>query len=276
MAKERTEKEHTETLANVHAQSERVKDMVEDSAQDLTKVNTALKKEIAADSAAPAVAEAIKVNEAAEKKVDAAADELAVMTKALEGEVRERKLLLHQFAAATEQEQAARYAAFHDVLTGLPNRALFDDRLEHGLAQAVRHHWTLAVMFIDLDKFKAINDHHGHDAGDGVLKAVAQRLKENTRDDDTVSRYGGDEFLYLLIETGDTDTIALVADKLVKVIEAPIMVGAVDRPTTLSVAASIGIAVFPKDGNMGTELIRSADAAMYRAKHGKFGYAFAS
>lgn len=268
--------EYAETLKNVHAQSERVKDLVEESAVELASVNTALKKEIATDRAAPAVAEAIAVNEVVEKKVDAAADELAVMTKALEGEVRERKLLLHQFAAATEQEQAARYAAFHDVLTGLPNRALFDDRLEHGLAQASRHHWTLAVMFLDLDKFKAINDQYGHDAGDAVLKAVAQRLRENTRGDDTVSRYGGDEFLYLLIETGDPGTIALIAEKLVKVIEAPIQFGAVDRTTTLSVAASIGIALFSKDGATGLELIRSADAAMYRAKQGKSGFAFAS
>jgi len=268
--------EPAESLQNVHAQSERVKDLVEESAHDLATVNTALKQELATDGAVPAVVEALAVNEAAERKVGDAADELAVMSKALEGEVREHKLLLHQFAAATEQEQAARYAAFHDVLTGLPNRALFDDRLQHGAAQAARHHWTLAVMFIDLDKFKAINDHHGHDAGDAVLKAVAQRLKENTRGDDTVSRYGGDEFLYLLIETGDADTIALVAEKLVKVVEAPIQFGPVDRTIHLSVAASIGIAVFPKDGTLGTELIRSADAAMYRAKHGKFGYAFAS
>lgn len=268
--------EHAESLASVLAQSERVKDLVEESAQDLASVNTTLKEQVATDGAVPAVAEALAVNEAVERKVGDAADELAVMRKALEGEVRDRKLLQHQFAAATEQEQAARYAAFHDVLTGLPNRALFDDRLQHGVAQAVRHHWTLAVMFLDLDKFKDINDEHGHDAGDAVLKAVAQRLKENTRGDDTVSRYGGDEFLYLLIETGDAKAVALIADKLVKVIEAPIQFGAVDRTSTLSVAASIGIAVFPKDGATGMELIRSADAAMYQAKHGKSGYAFAS
>lgn len=268
--------EHAESLTNVHAQSERVKELVEESAKDLAAVNTTLKQEIANDGIAPAVVEALAVNAAAERKVGDAAGELAVMSRALESEVRDRRLLLHQFAAATEQEQAARYAAFHDVLTGLPNRALFDDRLEHGLAQAVRHHWTLAVMFLDLDKFKAVNDKHGHDAGDAVLKAVAQRLKENTRGDDTVSRYGGDEFMYLLIESGDPESIALIADKLVKVIEAPIQFGAVDRTTTLSVGTSIGIALFPKDGATGQELIRSADAAMYQAKDGELGYAFAA
>src|SRR6202044_3678914 len=112
--------------------------------------------------------------------------------------IRDRTLVDHQLAAAVEQVEGSRNAALHDSLTGLPNRVLFRDRLEHGIAQAKRHRWILAVMFVDMDNFKSINDTYGHEAGDAVLQTVAKRLAHNARVDDTVSRYGGDEFLYLL------------------------------------------------------------------------------
>jgi diguanylate cyclase (GGDEF)-like protein len=147
----------------------------------------------------------------------------------------------HQLAATLEQEKGARYAAFHDVLTGLPNRALFNDRLEHGIAQAKRHGWTLAVMFVDLDKFKSINDTYGHDAGDIVLQTTARRLKENTRGDDTVSRHGGDNFVMLTeIHTKDN----MIAEKIGDVIHAT---SACRDPNYLH-RGSIGISIFPKNG----------------------------
>jgi len=267
--------EPTAALTKVLAQSERVKSLVEESSRSLASVNAALKDEVSNGDAAPQLAEALAVNEATEDKVDDASEKLTQMNHALKAEVRDRQLLAHQFAAATEQEQAARHAAFHDVMTGLPNRALLDDRLDQGIAQALRHEWTLALMFLDLDRFKAINDAHGHDAGDAVLKAVAQRLSGNTRDDDTISRYGGDEFIYVLIDSGTLENIGAIADKLVKLIEEPIEVHVGDRTELLSVAASIGIAIFPKDGTTAAELVRRADAAMFRAKHDRSGYAFA-
>jgi diguanylate cyclase (GGDEF)-like protein len=155
-------------------------------------------------------------------KVLEAADKLSVVNQALEVEVAARHVLEERLTALTQEEEAARHAAFHDALTGLPNRALFDNRLAHALAQARRRGWSLAVMFMDLDEFKQINDVHGHDVGDAVLKTVAERLKATTREDDTVCRHGGDEFLYLLVAFGEVDDVILVADKIARAIAAPL------------------------------------------------------
>jgi diguanylate cyclase (GGDEF)-like protein len=203
-----------------------------------------------------------------------AAEKLTAVNQALESEIRDRDLVDHQLAASKEQEAVARHAALHDILTGLPNRALFNDRLEHGFAQARRHGWSIAVMFLDLDKFKDINDAHGHDAGDAVLKAVARRLGENARGDDTVSRLGGDEFLYLLTEIRDEKNIAAVVEKILGAVQAPLEVAVGGRDVSLSIRASIGISIFPRDGTTVEALITGADRAMYRAKQEKSGYSF--
>jgi two-component system, cell cycle response regulator len=152
--------------------------------------------------------------------------------------------------------------AFHDSMTGLPNRALFDDRLVHAIALAKRHDWTLAVMFLDLDRFKVINDTHGHAAGDWVLKEVAKRLLQRSRAEDTVCRNGGDEFLYLLMNPQGNENIERIAGTLLKTIGQPIDMGDLQ----LVMKASIGFAVYPDNGTTGEQLIRNADAAMYRAK----------
>lgn len=152
--------------------------------------------------------------------------------------------------------------ALHDSMTGLPNRDLFDDRLAHAIALAKRHAWTLAVMFLDLDRFKLINDTHGHAVGDGVLKEVAKRLVQHSRDEDTVCRNGGDEFLYLLMNPQGNENIERIASTLLKTIGQPIDMGDL-QPV---IKASIGIAVYPDNGTTGEQLIRNADAAMYRAK----------
>jgi diguanylate cyclase (GGDEF)-like protein len=158
----------------------------------------------------------------------------------------------------------------HDSTTGLPNRDLFDDRLTHAIALAKRHTWTLAVMFLDLDRFKYINDTHGHAVGDRVLKEVAKRLLGHTRDEDTVCRNGGDEFLYLLINPQGSENIRRIADSLLQSIAQPIDVGDL-KPI---VKTSIGIAVYPDDGTTGEQLIRNADTAMYRAKESVSGLIF--
>jgi two-component system cell cycle response regulator len=150
----------------------------------------------------------------------------------------------------------------HDSTTGLPNRGLFDDRLTHAIALAKRHTWMLAVMFVDLDRFKCINDTHGHAVGDGVLKEVAKRLLQHTREEDTVCRNGGDEFLYLLMNPQGTEIIEQIASALLKSIGQPIDMGDL-QPV---IQASIGIAIYPGDGTTGEQLIRNADSAMYRAK----------
>ena len=158
----------------------------------------------------------------------------------------------------------------HDSTTGLPNRDLFDDRLTHAIALAKRHTWMLAVMFLDLDRFKCINDTHGHAVGDGVLKEVAKRLIQHTRDEDTVCRNGGDEFLYLLMNPQGSENIERIANTLLKTIGKPIDMGDL-QPV---IKASIGIAIYPENGTTGEQLIRNADTAMYLAKNTIIGWKF--
>jgi diguanylate cyclase (GGDEF)-like protein len=218
---------------------------------------------------------AFDTNETVTRTLQQASEELMAVHQALEIEIRDRTMVDYQLAAAVEQEEGSRNAALHDNLTGLPNRVLFKDRLEHGIAQAKRHRWILAVMFVDLDNFKSINDTYGHQAGDAVLQAVATRLAHNTRNDDTVSRYGGDEFLYLLTPLHDQKDIAMIAAKILKAIQAPCDVRVGDVIVNLCLEASIGISVFPNDGASAAALIKRADEAMYGAKENKSGFAFA-
>lgn len=262
------------SLAEAIGKSERIKEVVEECATELSLVNTVLKTQLDAPTAGPEVANAVQKSEAVEAKVQDSANELTKVNEALVGEVRERQLLEHQLEASRAQEHAARHAAFHDPLTSLPNRVLFNDRLEHGLAQAKRHGWTIAVMFIDLDAFKAVNDTHGHEIGDKVLKTIASRLQKMTREDDTVSRHGGDEFLYLLLELKSLDDASAIAKKIIQTLSEPCDVFE-DGIPGLAVAPSIGIALCPGDALTADDLVKCADKAMYRAKRDRSGFAFA-
>lgn len=258
-------------LNQVLKENEHVKDMLEESAGELASVNRVLNEEFATQDRLPEMENALEKSEAVEIKVQEASDKLSVVNQALEDEVRERHLLEHQLATIREQQEETLQVALHDSLTGLPNRVLFNDRLEHGLVQATRHGWTLAVMFMDLDNFKTINDSYGHDVGDAVLRIVAERLKENTRGDDTVSRHGGDEFLYLLTDMTNEQDATTIAEKIIKAIQVPCQLSIGE----LIIKPSIGISIFPRDGTTAEALTKSADMAMYQAKRSKSGYAFA-
>jgi diguanylate cyclase (GGDEF)-like protein len=192
----------------------------------------------------------------------------------LETELTESRSALADAAAALSiAEQNAREAqvrALHDSLTGLPNRELFDDRLAHAIALADRHDWTLAVMFLDLDQFKSLNDSHGHTAGDAALKTIAQRLLLYVRDEDTVCRNGGDEFLYLLMNPRGNRNIEHIANSVLRTIAQPVSIA----DQELSIKASIGIATYPEHGANGQQLIAKADEAMYLAKQRSRGVAF--
>ncbi|MBD3898075.1 EAL domain-containing protein [Halomonas sp. ML-15] len=153
--------------------------------------------------------------------------------------------------------------AHHDPLTGLANRSLFDDYLQRALHHAQRQDGEVALLFIDLDRFKPINDSLGHSAGDTLLKQVARRLSQALRSDDMLARFGGDEFLVLLQHEAGVDGAQAVALRLQEALEAPFKVS--DR--RLPMSASIGIALYPRDGDSPEELMRSADGAMYSAKH---------
>jgi len=263
------------SLSNVLVKSEHVENLVKESAEELSSVNAVIKEEIVNQGSLPGVESALEKSEEVEGKVQEASDKLSVVNLALKDEVKARHVLESKLAAVTEQGKVDRRAALHDLLTGLPNRALFYDRLEHGFQQASRHGWSLAVMFVDLNDFKIINDTYGHDVGDCVLQTIAERLRENTRGDDTVSRHGGDEFLLLINEVREETSVSLVAENLIKEIQVPCNISARGLTFSRSVTASIGISIFPKDGATADALVTSADGAMYAAKRNKSGYSFA-
>jgi diguanylate cyclase len=256
-------------LARALDQSEQVKVKVEECVTDLSSVNSVLKQELAEGVPLAVVEAVLEKSEGVEAKVQECADDLATVNDSLAEEIDERHLLEDKLsttdAALTEsrvQERKARHLSLHDVVTGLPNMTLFTDRLDSALIQAARHAWRLAVMFVDLDNFKEVNDTHGHGIGDRVLEVVARRLERFIRGGDTVSRRSGDEFLLLMLEAKDEDTVAGFAQKIVENISAPCEVKGIQ----LTVNPSIGIAIYPEDGESAEELLKHADTAMYVAK----------
>jgi diguanylate cyclase (GGDEF)-like protein/PAS domain S-box-containing protein len=159
-------------------------------------------------------------------------------------------------------EEQIEFHAYHDVLTRLPNRKLFTDRLTQNLTHARRSGKSLAVMFVDLDHFKSINDTLGHTAGDELLLEMARRLRGCIREEDTVARLGGDEFTIILSELRHPEDAVTVAEKIIAAVQKPLPVGEM----SIEVSASIGIALYPVDGADPESLLRNADSAMYRAK----------
>jgi diguanylate cyclase (GGDEF)-like protein len=167
-----------------------------------------------------------------------------------------------QFIVRMQAEEAVKFVAMHDSLTNLPNRVMFNERLEQAIAQAQRHERKLAVMFIDLDRFKIINDTLGHESGDALLRGVAQRITEHLRTGDMVARLGGDEFVVLLEDQSDPAAIAAVAEKLINSLTENFLIS----ESEVHVTASIGISTFPTDAQDMRTLMKFADIAMYRAK----------
>lgn len=163
-------------------------------------------------------------------------------------------------------EQHLQHMAQYDALTHLPNRALFNDRLKQAIATAQRHKEHLALMFLDLDKFKPVNDTYGHGVGDLLLKAVAQRIQDCLRESDTAARLGGDEFVVLLPTIEAKQDASKVGEKILDALNQPFELAG----HTLQISSSIGIAVYPEHGSEEKLLVKSADIAMYHAKkHGR-------
>jgi diguanylate cyclase (GGDEF)-like protein/PAS domain S-box-containing protein len=160
------------------------------------------------------------------------------------------------------REEQIRYQAYHDLLTGLPNRQLLVDRLTQSLLHAKREGEMLAVMFLDLDRFKEINDTQGHDMGDQVLQETARKLKSCVRKGDTVARLGGDEFVLLLPKIKQMDNVVHLAEKIIEQMGGTQKIGG----QAFHTGASIGISMFPKDGDQADLLLKRADEAMYGAK----------
>ena len=231
---------------------------------------SAAERELAArESAVLAREQAVDRREAALQ----ATDEYRVLTEAQLREANEH-LLLATVQAKTDAEAAEHAAAQmalkaeRDALTGLPNRALLIDRLEQAIELAERHGKKVALMFLDVDRFKEINDSLGHLVGDGALQSVAKRLQATLRKSDTVSRQGGDEFVVLLTEVESVHDAALIAEKLIATMAAPHCVG----DHLLRVTLSIGISLYPENGKTVETMLANADTAMYHAKRSGRSY----
>jgi len=199
-----------------------------------------------------------------------AKEELKQANELLESQVIQRTTELksandklhHDLEERKRVEQSIRHMAHHDALTGLPNRSLFRDRLTHAMAQADRYHQKLAVMFLDLDRFKAINDTLGHNVGDQLLKIAAERLRSCVRDSDTVARLGGDEFTVVVEDIVEDHDAAAVAQKILDTLSQPFNLYGHE----VFISVSVGVTLYPSDDENADNLLRNADSAMYRAK----------
>jgi diguanylate cyclase (GGDEF)-like protein/PAS domain S-box-containing protein len=205
--------------------------------------------------------EIIEARDTLEHQVVERTRELANTVKQLQVEIEEREKMTAEL----------QFLANHDALTGLPSLRLCKDRLDQSLAEARRKRQTSAVMFLDLDGFKAINDRHGHEFGDSVLRATAERITSEIRETDTVARIGGDEFVIILSSLPESIIANRIAASLVEALAVPLNVDDIE----VVVSASIGISLYPENGVTAEELIRSADQAMYSIKReGKNNFGF--
>ncbi|WP_017299187.1 diguanylate cyclase domain-containing protein [Nodosilinea nodulosa] len=198
---------------------------------------------------------------------------VAVTTAAVGNAQGQSEAMLWSLRDITQRQQAEaviRHQAFYDALTGLPNRMLFDDRLPLALAQAQRQQDQLAVVFLDLDRFKMVNDVLGHRVGDEVLREVGTRLQSCLRSQDTVARWGGDEFTLILPSVESPEAVALTCDRIIASLEPAFTL----REHTLQISISFGIALFPQDSDDPETLLRYADIALYQAKTQNCGYWF--
>ena len=195
-------------------------------------------------------------------RLKGALEELEKRNRQLEIEIEERRRV----------EKQIRHMATHDALTGLGNRILFVEHLTRARAQAQRHGREFALLYIDIDGFKQVNDRHGHGVGDKLLCAIANRLRGNLRQEDFAVRLSGDEFAVIMVELADGDAAHAQGQRLCEVLREPYIVSYNDQAYTVSVGASIGIALYPRHTTDETELIRLADTAMYEVKQqGKDG-----
>jgi diguanylate cyclase len=264
------------SLRRVLNKNKKITKNVKQAATELTSINEVLQQGVESNIPVRTIEAAITQNEDVEHKVAGAADDLHQVNIKLAKEVTERVVIESELAdtktdlaevrddlsKSQAKEKETRKFALQDALTGLPNRVSFEQDLDRGLSQAKRHGWGLAVLFIDIDKFKSINDSYGHGLGDKVLVMMANRLQSFIRAEDTVSRWGGDEFVCLLLEVKHEADMTRLAEKMVNLIATPCEFDGI----VLSIRASIGIAIYPADGETADTLFKNADAAMLKAK----------
>ncbi|HVK56518.1 MAG TPA: diguanylate cyclase [Burkholderiales bacterium] len=189
-------------------------------------------------------------------------EELATALYDREGKIVGAVAVLRDVTEALQKTEQLAYAAYHDGLTGLPNRNLLQDRIEHAIARAQRKHEHFTLFFLDLDRFKAINDSMGHAIGDELLVSIAKRLTDCVREEDTVARLGGDEFVVLLDGPTEEKQVKALADKILDALRKPFQLGS----ELVTITVSIGASLYPINGERAETLLLHADSAMYRAK----------
>lgn len=256
--------------ANAMSHHEPVGNNLDAFYRELSQLNGLLKEKLLPYSALDGMREVLAATEALDIKTRTCAQNILDLNLSLAQEVARRETLERQLNETQAVKDKYHYLAFHDAVTGLPNRALFNDRLERALIQARRHRRSFALMVIDIDKFKDINDTFGHAAGDDVLVLAAKRLQACVRAEDTVSRAGGDEFLCLLQEVKEDAAMLAIADCMrADVTNVSGLAG-----LRVMVSVSIGCAICPRDGVTAEALLRNADKAMYMAKRSGTGRMF--
>jgi diguanylate cyclase len=215
-----------------------------------------------ADPSPPRLEQAFSEIAGLEQALETSRQQLRFAEERIETLVRRESRLKQKFLRLAQKAAKVRHVAYHDELTGLPNRSLLLDRFNQAVAQGARQGRNVALLFVDLDGFKRVNERLGHAAGDKLLQQVGRRLSACLRACDTACRYGGDEFVVMLPEVGGDDGAARVAEKIRSRLAAPYAV----EGSTITVPANIGTAVYPVDGHDYGDLIKQSDLDMYRAK----------
>jgi diguanylate cyclase (GGDEF)-like protein len=218
----------------------------------------------AADSAAARLEQALSALAALNRALAMSQQRLKAAEQRIETLGKRDSRIRQRFLRLVQEAAQVRHVAYHDELTGLPNRSLLFDRFTQAVAQAARQDTQVALLFLDLDGFKRVNDRFGHAAGDRLLQQVAGRLSACIRASDTACRYGGDEFVVMLPEVDRRESAAAVVEKIRAGLAAPFVV----EGTTIALTASIGLAVYPIDGRNYRDLIHQSDIGMYRRKAG--------
>jgi len=245
-------------------------------AADLASIESVIAHELASHRLPAVMGGVLARHRALRERIAEAHAALGAVDRTIEAAIGEQRSFDEKLRTLIEQEEAARRFALCDSLTGLANPTLFRNRLDHGLEQAQRRKWTLAVMVLAVDGLGAVNDLFGRDVGDEVLKTIARRLGTATRGEDTVGRGSGGEFLYLLMDFRDAENVAMIAERFVRTITQPCDVSTAAGHVHPAVTVSIGVAMYPRDGAVAAALVDSARKALAKAKEHRTPVAFAS
>jgi diguanylate cyclase (GGDEF)-like protein len=263
-------------LGKVHADAVQLGRLIEECAAELAKVESVLAHELASHRLPAVMGGVLAKHRMLRERLAEARAALGGMDRTIEAAIGEQRSLDARLETLAGQEEAARRFALSDPLTGVASPVLFRNRLDHGLEQARRRNWTLAIMLLDVDRLGAVGDLFGREAVDEVLRTIARRLKIATRGEDTVGRGNDGEFFYLLMDFRDAENVAMIAERFVGTITEPCEVSTPNGVVHPAVTVSIGVAIYPRDGANAAALVASAQAALAKAKEHRTPVAFAS